>query len=80
MYELQRKQAQIEEFRRRIEAAKRTTDRDVIRQLIYQMSAAGFIPQRAVSFINLLIFVSPGAALSMLSSSFEASARRMTRL
>jgi hypothetical protein len=77
MYELQRKQAQIEEFRRRIEAAKRTTDRDVIRQLIYQMSAAGFIPQRAVSFISVLVFVSPGAALSLLSSSFEASARRI---
>ena len=77
MYELQRKQAQVEDFRRRIEAAKRTTDRDVIRQLIYQMSAAGFIPQRAVSFINLLIFVSPGAALNMLSKSFEASVRRM---
>ncbi|HLV34378.1 MAG TPA: hypothetical protein VKY59_04650 [Spirillospora sp.] len=79
MYEMQRRQAQIEEFRRKIEQAKRTNDRDIVRHLVSQMSTSGLIPYSIVPFINLVIFVSPGAALNMLSSSFEASARRMLR-
>lgn len=79
MYELQRRQAQIEEFRRQIELLKRGSDQDRVRQVVYQMYNARLLPQPVVMLLNLVVVFSPGLAVSMLSSSLEAAARRTIR-
>ncbi|MBZ0304066.1 MAG: hypothetical protein K8J31_30295 [Anaerolineae bacterium] len=79
MYELQRRQAQIQEFQRKIEQAKYASDRDVVRGLVYQMANAGLIPYSLLSIVNMVSYLSPSLALNMMSSSLSATARRTLR-
>ncbi len=77
MYELQRKQQQIEEFRRQIEMLKRGSDSDRVRQVVYQMYNAGLVPQPVMYVMNFLTYISPSTSVNMLSRTLETAARRM---
>lgn len=77
MYELQRKQQQIEEFRRQIEMLKRGSDGDRVRQVVYQMYNAGLVPQPVMYIMNFLTYISPTTSVNMLSRSLDTAARRL---
>jgi hypothetical protein len=62
-------------FQNRINQIQHTTDRDVIRQLAYQMSSAGILPRSTMSLLSLVIIFSPGMAMNMLRSAVNRATR-----
>jgi uncharacterized membrane protein YjjP (DUF1212 family) len=75
MHDIQRRQADIVRFQNRINQIQHTTDRDVIRQLAYQMSSAGILPRSTMSLVSLIIYFSPSTAMGMLRSAINRATR-----
>ena len=75
MQELQRRQMEINRLQTRFNQIQHTTDKDVIRQLAYQMSSAGLLPRSTMSLISLVIYFSPGTAMNMMRSALNRALR-----
>ncbi|MAS38357.1 MAG: hypothetical protein CL610_30450 [Anaerolineaceae bacterium] len=71
MYEIQRRQAQIQDFQRKIDRARYSGDRDSVRQIAYQMANVGLIPHRLLSIANFITYLSPRYAANMLASALR---------